>query len=569
MGDIKGKVSRYNTTFKLSDVEKIVHSAIGEIDVSRRQDQSPGGQGQPIKTRQGHWQRAIIGASFFTLLFCPSINYSNGVFLVAFKDTGLYDVGRLSWLMAVNNMMHAAGGPIGSCLVSLTSCRITTVIAGLAAFGGFLLGDFTSDSTVLFMTYGCILGIGRGMAFTTTTINIGYWFRENTSIASGITFAAVGIGMLVHPRLVQVFVDWYGVNGAQMMMGAISFHTCICGLLLRPSVYELERHGARVEEKLVQKRESFITSFMKSLAHFKSTILTNSGFLYFALGVCCFSMSLCIILTFMADFFNFSGATHQESALAMSLVGIGSLVGRVLVGIMTNDRAVGSVLVLSGNCGLSAVITLLLPFMVHSTEGRYLYSVFIGAYLTSISVMLGPVTLEKVGLENLAYGFGCIQFGTGVINLIGPPLAVEIMKMTGSYYSVFVFCACLLSVTSTCALLSDVYKHEDRPLNALLREDAILTNTLVVIDEHPRPPARRDSAGTPTTAPVNGHLIVWWVLGNTDSPSPPLWTRGDIWPTNPFAESCSPVSEVEGILVVEGLEQRSYCPTHHFGPDFT
>ncbi|XP_067667380.1 uncharacterized protein [Haliotis asinina] len=35
--DIKGKVSRYNTTFKLSEVEKIVRTAIGEVDISRRE----------------------------------------------------------------------------------------------------------------------------------------------------------------------------------------------------------------------------------------------------------------------------------------------------------------------------------------------------------------------------------------------------------------------------------------------------------------------------------------------------------------------------------------------------
>ncbi|XP_046545589.1 monocarboxylate transporter 12-like [Haliotis rubra] len=434
-----------------------------------------------MEKKRDPWRHVIVGASLSTLLFCPSTGYANGVFLMAFMRTGLYDAETVSWLVSVSNMMHAVGGPVASFLISLSSCRTAIIIAGLSAFLGFSLGSCTSDMRILFVTFGCILGVGRGIAFSTVSINIGYWFRENSNMASGLTFIGVGIGMLVHPRLVQAFVDWYGVNGAQMMMGAISFHTCICGLLLRPSVYELEKKRSVATDKLERRGESCKMSCFKSFIHFKRAILTNYPFLLIALGVCFFSMGFSIILTFMPDFFNFNGATPQESALAVSLSGMGSLVARILVGVMTNDPGIGSVLVLAGNCGLSAVVTLLLPFMVHSTEGRYLYSICIGAYLTSIFVILGPVTLEKVGLENLAYGFGFILLSTGIMNLIGPPVAVQVRKLTDSYYAAFVFAAGLLLATSVCVFLSEVVKDIDFEKNNPKRGP--LLSASLVIDE--------------------------------------------------------------------------------------
>ncbi|XP_067686332.1 monocarboxylate transporter 12-like [Haliotis asinina] len=434
-----------------------------------------------MEKKRDPWRHVIVGASLSTLLFCPSTAYANGVFLMAFMRTGLYDPETVSWLISVSNMMHAVGGPVASFLISLSSCRTAIIIAGLSAFLGFSLGSCTSDMRILFVTFGCILGVGRGIAFSTVNINIGYWFRENSSMASGLTFVGVGIGMLVHPRLVQALADWYGVNGAQLMMGAISFHTCICGLLLRPSVYEMDKQRSVATDKLERKGESCKTSCLMSFIHFKQAVLTNYPFVFIALGICLFSMAFSIILTFMPDFFNFNGATPQESALAMSLSGIGSLVARILVGIMTNDRAVGSVLVLSGNCGLSAVVTLLLPFMVHSTEGRYLYSVFIGAYLTSMFVMLGPVTLEKVGLENLAYGFGCILLSTGIMNLIGPPVAVQVRKLTDSYFAAFLFAAGLLFAASVCMFLSEIVKYKVLEKNRQTR-GPLMSASLIIDD---------------------------------------------------------------------------------------
>lgn len=40
--------------------------------------------------------------------------------------------------------------------------------------------------------------------------------------------------------------------------------------------------------------------------------------------------------------------------------------------------------------------------------------------LTSIFVILGPITFGKVGLEYLSYGFGFIFLSTEIMNLIGP-----------------------------------------------------------------------------------------------------------------------------------------------------
>ncbi|XP_067685910.1 monocarboxylate transporter 13-like [Haliotis asinina] len=410
--------------------------------------------------RSDAWRFMIVAASFSTLLFCSSSMYSNGVFLVAFKDTGLYDVTTLSWLMAVSNMMHAVGGPVSSLLITLTSCRVATVTAGLFTFFGFIIGSFTSDLRVLFLGFGVLIGIGRGTSFATTNVNIAYWFREDSSLASGLTTAGVGVGMLIHPRLVQAFIDWYGVHGALMMMGAVSLHTCICGLLLRPSSFERGRHKRSAEETPSRVAVPCVKRVTGVIEQMKP-ILTNGPFLLFMVGVCLFNTSFLVITTFIPDFFNLRGSTHQESAMAASVIGCGGLISRVLAGVMTNDPSIGTMILLSSNCGISGILTLLLPFLADSEAGRYMYTFCIGTYLTCIYVILGPTTLQKVGLQHVAYGFGFMFLNTGIGNLVGPPIAEYIWRQTNSYYALFVFTACLLLAASCCGFLSELVTNKD------------------------------------------------------------------------------------------------------------
>ncbi|XP_071100676.1 monocarboxylate transporter 13-like [Haliotis cracherodii] len=423
-------------------------------------------------TRPDTWRHMIVAASFSTLLFCSSTMYSNGVFLVAFKDTGLYDVTTLSWLMAFSNTMHAVGGPVSSLLITLTSCRAAVVIAGIFTFVGFILGSLSSDVRILFIAYGLLIGIGRGTSFATTNVNIGYWFREDSSIACGLTTAGVGVGMLIHPRLVQAFIDWYGIHGAQLMMGAVSFHTCICGLLLRPSSFEKGRHNRSAEETPSQVSVPCAERMTDAIAQMKP-IWTNGPFLLFMTGVCLFNTSFLVISTFIPDYFNLRGSTHQESAMAASIIGCGGLLSRVLAGVMTNDPNIGTMLLLSSNCGISGILTLLLPLLAGSEAGRYIYSFCIGTYLTCIYVVLGPTTLQKVGLQHLAYGFGFMFLNTGIGNLIGPPIAAYIRYRTNSYYALFVFTACLLLAASCCGFLSEIVTNNDVK-DAIPAQDTLL-----------------------------------------------------------------------------------------------
>ena len=81
-------------------------------------------------------------------------------------------------------------------------------------------------------------GIAYGAAATPGVIVLGYYFKKKLGIATGVTFAGVGVGLLAMPPTVEWLCSQYGWQSALLIHSAFNAHIIVSGALYRPSKLE-------------------------------------------------------------------------------------------------------------------------------------------------------------------------------------------------------------------------------------------------------------------------------------------------------------------------------------------
>ncbi|XP_048247256.1 monocarboxylate transporter 12-like [Haliotis rufescens] len=378
----------------------------------------------------------VVAASFASFLFGPSISYAVGVFYVALLNEFNEDITLTAWMGSLYSSMFALTGPIASLIINLFDCRTCVVTSGALMMIGFATSSLVTDMKLLFISYALIAGLGTGLAHTGSSVILGYYFPENAGLATGISISGVGLGIFVHPPLVGYLVESYGFHGAFLIVGGITFHVCVAGMLMRPATFERKRR--HVAEKSKSRRTMCV-----DICRFYS-VLSNLSFLCFIISLLCFALAVSTEYLFLPDFFIKQGSTFQEGAFVISASGIGSIVSRILIGFALSDEKIDSATVFPALNGIMAIFTLSLPLFLTSPFLRIFYGFILGLYTGGTWILVNTLTLQILKLEDFATGLGVGLFFCGTGFLIGPPIAGALVEASGRYDSGFIFAGMLL-----------------------------------------------------------------------------------------------------------------------------
>ncbi|XP_048247137.1 monocarboxylate transporter 12-like [Haliotis rufescens] len=416
---------------------------------------------------EGMYSWVVLAASFTTMMLGPSVNYAIGVFHVAMLKEFEEDLVLTTWIGSIFGCMFALAGPVASLVINVFGCRTCVVVSGILMMIGFASSSLVTDIRMLFMTYAVVAGLGTGLAGTGAIVVLGYYFPENAAVAQGICVAGAGLGMFVHPVLVQYLLDTYGFHGAFLITGGIVFHASATGMLMRPS--EIERKKKRQFSGGGTLRSKIILLMCGDCAGIVN-VVKNISFLLFAVSIFCFALGASTEYLFLPDFFMKEGSTFKDASFVISLSGTGSVISRILTGIASNDEDIGSAILHTSTAGIMAIFTLFVPLFQSSSQLKNLYGFFLGLYTGGVWVLMNTITLDILGLQNFATGVGVVMFFCGTGYLIGPPIAGAILEASGDYYNVFLFSGAMMFSASAFGFLSTPKKNTLSPLDDTLTE---------------------------------------------------------------------------------------------------
>lgn len=114
---------------------------------------------------------------------------------------------------------------------SLISCICFTV--GMFGTGFFI--QFTTGVVALigiFISYGCVMGIGLGIGYLTPVKTLMLWFEKQKGLATGISIMGFGLAKAISTPFMELIQNQLGISYMFYILGAVYFVMMFIGHLL-------------------------------------------------------------------------------------------------------------------------------------------------------------------------------------------------------------------------------------------------------------------------------------------------------------------------------------------------
>lgn len=282
---------------------------------------------------------------------------------------------------------------------------------------GMILTSFTKSLTMLYISYGLILGFGIGMAYGCTTSTTVKWFPDKKGLAGGLTAAGFGSGAVLFAPLAAKLIQQNGVLLTFRYLGiGLLIAICLSALMISAP----EKKAASV---------SGIDPVNKKPAQMIKTPTFWSLWLVYVFG--CIS-GLMIIGHASPIAKEFLGVDLETATLVVSIVAISNTLGRIFWGSVSDKvgrYAAVALMFLTSCAGL-----LLLSFKMSVLLGVFgivLIALCFGGFLGTFP----GITAENWGPVFNGSNYGVMFTAYGLAAIVGPRLAALIKQSSGGDYT--------------------------------------------------------------------------------------------------------------------------------------
>jgi predicted MFS family arabinose efflux permease len=166
-------------------------------------------------------------------------------------------------------------------------------------------------------------------------------------------FACGAVGAIIHPLWTQAVITQFGWRQAFLVMGTLSFLMCGLAALMLVRERVPQSSSSVTKEQFNTNSDAAVALPVASAPQSMAAFMRDSIWWKLALFNMLFALGVGAIFMHFAALLQDRGASPSQAALAMSLVGLGSLLGNVLAGWLV-DRMPAARL---------AVIVMVLPML--------------------------------------------------------------------------------------------------------------------------------------------------------------------------------------------------------------
>jgi OFA family oxalate/formate antiporter-like MFS transporter len=306
-------------------------------------------------------------------------------------------------------LWFSSGAPAGVLADRFGARRVA--IAGVACLVLALYLASTAQSLgLLYATYSIGIGIGVGLVYVPSVGAVQPWFTANRAFASGLAVAGIGAGNFVGPLLAAWWIGLFGWRGAYLALAAfVLVLGGIAAALLKPK----RRDTSRILEGIPLGEALKTTPFWLL---FISLMLSCTG--------------LFVPMVHLGPYATDAGYTEAQGVALVSLIGLGSLVGRFTIGAPA-DRIgrLPSLGLMYAGLGIMFFLWALASAYWMLVVFAIVFGVCYGAYVA----LLPTIVMDLYGPRSVSGIIGCLYTGCGLGTLVGPWLAGVAYDAVGSY----------------------------------------------------------------------------------------------------------------------------------------
>lgn len=353
-------------------------------------------------------------------------------------------------------LLSSLSAPLVALIIRRAGVRAAFVLGSLLVMiGAALMATIVKAGWQYVLVFGVIVGLGAGLGTTIAAqSSMALWFRQRRATAIAIVTTATGVGGFLLPPLLNFLI---GPSGGQWRLGWFLVAVLALGAALLSQRF-VKNSPADIGEvpdghaAVAQGEEGPGKGIHRSDRDW--TVVA-------ALRTRSFWIATFAALTFSAAFFTYvaHGVIHLQEfghsttvgAMALSLVGLSSLVGRLLAGWLA-DR-IEPRYVWAG-CMMIAAIGL---FILADAPGRasvVVFAVLLGVGYSGAVISWAATLSNYFGAVSYPAIVGVQALIVGPLSAAAPPVAGLAYECTGSYTVALLSIATMLAAAGLLMLAS-------------------------------------------------------------------------------------------------------------------
>jgi MFS family permease len=391
-------------------------------------------QNQVSKKKTIFYGWIIVACVFVILLLAFGSAYSFSTFFESLQMEFGTSRSSVSFVFSIAGFLYFSLSPLSGQIADRFGSRRVIIFGVIVISISLLLSSRAKTMWQIYAAYSFGIGIGIGFAYAPSMGVVQRWFVKRRGLASGLAVMGIGLGTLGIPIFSAALIHWSDWRTAYLVMSLLVF---TCGVSAAILIAESpERRGLAPDGDVIEAdalntpQETFkpeATSIreisLKDALHTKPFWLLYAGSFSFGLG-------LFIPFVHLIPFTNDLGLPNATGVMLFSLIGVGSIVGRLLLGSIA-DKLGRRQSLAAMYVGAAAIFAWWL--VAANVWQLAIFAIIYGACYGGYVAILPAVTADYFSGPKISGIIGMIYTSVAVGNLIGPTAAGFIFDLAQSY----------------------------------------------------------------------------------------------------------------------------------------
>jgi len=362
----------------------------------------------------------VVWATFFALAIIFGVSYSFAAFFASFAGEFNAQRADVSLVFGLSGGVYFVFGAGAGMLADRFGPRAVTCAGMLLIAAGLLLCSLASSMSMVYAAYGVGVGLGIALVYTPSIACVQPWFTQRRGLAAGLASAGIGAGTVAVPLIATAAIallQWRGAMRA-MAVGVLILGLAATWLLRRAPAASAARSDQVPGLSLRQ-------------------ALRDRRFWWLYASIVLAAPSMFIPFAHVSAAARDLGIDAARAVGLVGLIGIGSLVGRFVIGALADrlGRTL-TLLLMQVSMGLSVLAW----FVAAGYPMLVVFALWFGLSYGGIVSLLPAISMDLFGARAVAGIIGTLYSGAALGNLLGPVLAGAVFDHSGSYVPVLWAC---------------------------------------------------------------------------------------------------------------------------------
>ena len=372
-----------------------------------------------------------VWACFVALAVIFGVSYSFASFFDALSRAFSAQRADVSLVFGISGLVYFVLGAGAGLLADRFGPQRVCSAGMIFIAGGLLASSLAQSMAAIYAAYGVGVGVGIALVYTPAIACVQPWFTRRRGLAAGIASAGIGAGTVAVPLLATApIATWQWRQALQGLAVGVLVVGLAATLLLRRAPSATARGGGAVA------------------GHTLRQALATRQFWWLYLMAVAASPGMFIPFAHASAAARDLGVPDARAVGLVGLIGIGSLVGRFVIGALA-DR-VGRPLTLTlaqASLGLSYGLW----WVADGYAALAVFAVWLGLSYGGIVSLMPALCMDLFGARAVSAIIGTLYTGAAFGNLLGPWVAGAVFDAQRSYGTVILGCM-LLSALATLAI---------------------------------------------------------------------------------------------------------------------